>query len=156
MFDLFRSFALTAKIWNLEWTLIRNDLCPQQSWQNEVELQPTSSLAKATSAQNTNSHSGDASRHPVAQGAVSSKQTFATANSRGRKLEATAFPAFHSKNAPVKVSVTGEWALKECEVHNHNLIEASLNLYKHALWFKADRDCLQLATSCFAVNDSKF
>lgn len=96
-------------------------LCPQQSWQNEVELQPTSSLARVTSEQNTSSHSADVSRHPVAEGTAFSKQTFAAANPRGRKLEATAFPAFHSKNAPVKVSVTGEWALKECQVHNYNL-----------------------------------
>jgi len=54
-------------------------------------------------------------RQPVAQG-VGAKQAFVAANSRSRK-EAAVFPPFHSKNAPVKVSVTGEWALKECEDH---------------------------------------
>ncbi|PFX19168.1 Neuron navigator 3 [Stylophora pistillata] len=87
---------------------------PVQSWQHEVEMQPTSSLARATAAQNTDSHQESGlSRHPVAQG---TQQAFAAINPRGKK-EATTFPAFHSKNAPVKVSVTGEWALKECEEH---------------------------------------
>lgn len=92
----------------------------QQSWQNEVELQPTSSLGRVTSAQNTDSSLADGLRQPVAQG-VGSKQAFVAANSRSRK-EAAVFPPFHSKNAPVKVSVTGEWALKECEVLNYNFI----------------------------------
>lgn len=86
---------------------------PVQSWQNEIELQPTSSLGKVTSAQNTDSNLVDGMRHPVAQG-TASKQGFTTVNTRARK-EAAAFPVFHSKNAPMKVSVTGEWALKECE-----------------------------------------
>ena len=97
-------------------------LFPQQSWQNEVEMQPTSSQAKATAAQNTDLHQGDVfSRHPVAQG-TTTKQAFTAASLRGKR-EATTFPAFHSKNAPVKFSVTGEWALKECEVHNHYFIK---------------------------------
>ncbi|RMX38786.1 hypothetical protein pdam_00017686 [Pocillopora damicornis] len=87
---------------------------PVQSWQNEVEMQRTSSLGRATAAQNTDSlQENGPSRHPVAQG---TQQAFAATIPRGKK-EATTFPAFHSKNAPVKVSVTGEWALKECEEH---------------------------------------
>ena len=92
----------------------------QQSWQNEVELQPISSQGRVTAAQNTDSSSVDGMRHPVAQG-TASKQASTTANTRSRK-EAASFPAFHSKNAPVKVSVTGEWALRECEVLNYNFI----------------------------------
>ena len=133
--------------------MFHNDSLTQQSWQNEIEPQPTSSLAKVTAAQNTDSHQGDVSRHPVAQGTTSSpKQAFTAANARGRK-EATAFPAFHSKNAPVKVSVTGEWALKECEVLNHSFIKTSLKLYKHALCLNASENCyLQLPKSCLAVS----
>ena len=62
----------------------------------------------------------DGLRHPVAEGSAS-RQAFTTANARGKR-EASSFPAFHAKNAPVKVSVTGEWALKECEVLNYNFI----------------------------------
>ena len=102
----------SSKLWLFYFT--------QQSWQNEIELQPTSSLGKVTSAQNTDSNLVDGMRHPVAQG-TASKQAFTTVNTRARK-EAAAFPVFHSKNAPMKVSVTGEWALKECEVLNYNFI----------------------------------
>ena len=102
---------LTTRL-NLEWTLYSLLFFSQQSWQNEVEMQPTSSLGRATAAQNTDSlQENGPSRHPVAQG---TQQAFAAT-----------FPAFHSKNAPVKVSVTGEWALKECEVLNHYFIITS-------------------------------
>ena len=83
-----------------------------------MELQPTSSLGRVTAAQNTDSSLVDGLRHPVAEGTASKQAfTYTTANARGKR-EASSFPAFHTKNAPVKVSVTGEWALKECEVLN--------------------------------------
>lgn len=122
---------LTTRL-NLEWTLYSLLFFSQQSWQNEVEMQPTSSLGRATAAQNTDSlQENGPSRHPVAQG---TQQAFPAIIPRGKK-EATTFPAFHSKNAPVKVSVTGEWALKECEVLNHYFIITSFKLHKRALWF---------------------
>ena len=100
-------------------------LFPQQSWQNDIELQTTSSVGKVTAAQNTDTNLGDAFRHHVANGTP--KQAFAFDSTRARK-EGAAFPAFHSKNAPVKVSVSGEWALKECEVCNQSFV-SSLKIY---------------------------
>ena len=85
---------------------------PQHSWDNDIELQPTSSLGFATSAQNTSSNGKDSSRHVVAQTWLGgSKQAF---NSSRKKDPSANF--LSNKNAPVKVSVTGEWALQECEV----------------------------------------
>lgn len=90
---------------------------PVQSWNSDVELQPTSSQGKVTAAQNTDLSLPESLRHPVAQKAgVASKQAFTATNARSKR-DASAFPAFHNKNAPVKVSVTGEWALKECQDH---------------------------------------
>ncbi|XP_068720831.1 uncharacterized protein [Montipora capricornis] len=90
---------------------------PVQSWNSDVELQPTISQGKVTAAQNTDLSLPESLRHPVAQKAgVASKQAFTATNARSKR-DASAFPAFHNKNAPVKVSVTGEWALKECQDH---------------------------------------
>ena len=100
---------------------------PQQSWNSDVELQPTSSQGNLTAAQNTDLGLPESLRHPVAQKAgVASKQAFTATNSRSKR-NASAFPAFHNKNAPVKFSVSGEWALKECQVVNYNFIQSSSN-----------------------------
>jgi hypothetical protein len=87
----------------------------QLSWDNDIELQPTSSLGSATSAQNTSYNSKESSRHVVAQTWIGSKQAFSTSRKKD-KDSSFATANFLSKNAPVKVSVSGEWALQECEV----------------------------------------
>lgn len=100
----------------------------QQSWNSDVELQPTISQGKVTAAQNTDLTLAESVRQPVAQGnGVASKQAFTITSTRSKK-DANSFPAFHSKNAPVKVSVTGEWALKECQVVNYIFIQSSSNV----------------------------
>ena len=78
----------------------------QLSWDNSLELQPTSSLGSVTAAQNTGPNSRE------------SRQTWATkqAFTTRKKEREPSFATILSKNAPVKVSVSGEWALQECEV----------------------------------------
>lgn len=100
----------------------------QQSWNSDVELQATISQGKVTAAQNTDLTSAESARQPVAQGnGVASKQAFTLTSTRSKK-DASSFPTFHSKNAPVKVSVTGEWALKECQVVNCIFIQSLSNV----------------------------
>lgn len=90
---------------------------PVQSWNSDVDLQATISQGNVTAAQNTDLTSAESARQPVAQGnGVASKQAFTLTSTRSKK-DSSSFPTFHSKNAPVKVSVTGEWALKECQDH---------------------------------------
>lgn len=85
------------------------------SWRDGVELQHTSSSGRATSAQNTG-ESSDTFRHPVAGSAV--KQAFVSSNARMKKDNDFQASVFRPRNAPVRVSVSGEWALQECRVCN--------------------------------------
>ncbi|XP_031575076.1 uncharacterized protein LOC116308736, partial [Actinia tenebrosa] len=89
---------------------------PVHSWDNDIELQPTSSLGSATSAQNTSYNGKDSSRHVVAQTWLGgSKEAFNPSRKKDKDSSFATANFLSNKNAPIKVTVTGEWALQECE-----------------------------------------
>lgn len=78
-------------------------------------MKTTSSSGFATSAENTNF--GDERRHSVANDTWPvTKQAFVKTAKRKEEASFPASNVFQGKYAPFRVSVSGEWALKNCQV----------------------------------------